>query len=357
MDYSVRSVNTEQRRAQFRAYYHRNKEARRAYAVEHQRGVRAARRLTETPEQAEERKRKIREWHAKKRGSEPLPDVRAMAEQQRHGFISLVLGMLAQRRRDRLAVRRAWQHKRYGTSDRKPALPKPIKVKRVPMTIEERRAKYAEYARRWRARQPKRIRIKAAPKPPKIPRPPKPEKAPTPKRIPLTQDEIREHRLASAKRWLAKMEANDPVRYAAYKKCQSQRAVEYKRSTPQRHFAAVLRTKVYAAIRRQQGGKKSANTVTLMGCTIADAMLHIEKQFQHGMTWANFGKGSGFWNIDHIRPLASFNLTVVEQQREAFHFSNLAPRWSLENISKGSRWNGRLWKHTDHGACVPAAPA
>lgn len=348
-DVSLWSVNTEQRKAQFRAYYHRNKESRRAYAAAHQVKVRAARRLTETPEQADERRRKIREWYAKnvkKRGVEPLPDLLAMAGRQRSGFLMILIGLLMERRCGALAKRREWQHRRYGSRDRKPKQIV-VKIERVPKTPEEKRERAAAYAREWRARQPKRIKIQ---------KPPKPAKIPKPARVPTDPQIVRARRRANSDRWLAKMKATDPLRYADYKKRQTEAQMNHRRTNPQRRFACALRTKVYVAIRRQQGGKKTANTVTLTGCTVLELMAHIEKQFEPGMTWEKFGRGDGRWSMDHIRPLASWDLTDPAQQREAFHWSNLAPRWSVDNLSKGSHWNGRRWLHTDH-ACVPAVPA
>lgn len=342
-------MNTELRRAQFRAYYHRNKETIRVYAAAHQVKVRAMRRATETPEQADERRRKHREWYAKnlkKRGGEPLPDLLAMACRQRGEFLMLLIGLLSERRRLNMVKRRDWKRNHFGYKERKPKQVI-VKIERVPKTPEEKRERAAAYAREWRARQPKRVKI------PKLPKPPKP---PRPVRVPTDPEIVRARRMANSNRWLAKMEATDPVRYADYKKRRTEREMNYRRTNPQRKFACALRTKVYVAIHRQQGGKKTANTVTLTGCTVLELMKHIEKQFEPGMTWETFGRGEGKWSMDHVRPLASWDLTDPAQQLEAFHWSNLAPRWSVENLAKSSHWNGRRWLHTDH-ACVPAVPA
>lgn len=80
-------------------------------------------------------------------------------------------------------------------------------------------------------------------------------------------------------------------------------------------------------------GAKSARTMDLLGCTGAEAVIHLEKQFRDGMSWANRKE----WHVDHIRPLTSFDLTKPEQQRIAFHYSNLQPLWAKENRSKAAR--------------------
>jgi hypothetical protein len=73
----------------------------------------------------------------------------------------------------------------------------------------------------------------------------------------------------------------------------------------------------------------------ILGCTINEAIEHFEQKFQPGMSWENHGQ----WHIDHIRPLASFDLTDPEQRKQAGHYSNLQPLWAKENLSKGCRYD------------------
>ena len=79
--------------------------------------------------------------------------------------------------------------------------------------------------------------------------------------------------------------------------------------------------------------KKSKSTQTLVGCTIEELWLHLEKQFKPGMTRENHGK----WHVDHIIPCSSFDLTKPEEQRKCFHYTNLQPLWASENLAKGSK--------------------
>lgn len=62
-------------------------------------------------------------------------------------------------------------------------------------------------------------------------------------------------------------------------------------------------------------------------------MAYLEAKFTDGMSWKNYGK----WHIDHIKPLASFDLTDPEQVKAACHFTNLQPLWASDNISKGAK--------------------
>ena len=83
-----------------------------------------------------------------------------------------------------------------------------------------------------------------------------------------------------------------------------------------------------------KGTSKSKATLKLLGCTIEQLWIHLEKQFQPGMTRDNHG----LYHIDHIRPCASFDLTDPKQQAKCFHYTNLQPLWAKENISKGAKW-------------------
>ena len=51
------------------------------------------------------------------------------------------------------------------------------------------------------------------------------------------------------------------------------------------------------------------------------------------MTWDNVGN----WEIDHIVPYASFDLTKKEEQEKCFHWTNLQPLYATENISKSNK--------------------
>lgn len=97
-----------------------------------------------------------------------------------------------------------------------------------------------------------------------------------------------------------------------------------------------LRTSLADKIRKAKT-TKCAGTMAILGCSIADFMAFIGGNFQPGMTWDNWGRGRGKWNLDHIRPVSSFDLTQPHHQARCFHFANFQPLWSIDNLRKGSK--------------------
>jgi AraC-like DNA-binding protein len=80
---------------------------------------------------------------------------------------------------------------------------------------------------------------------------------------------------------------------------------------------------------------KSGSTIRDLGCSIVELKRHLEDQFDDNMSWDNYGLDG--WHIDHIVPLASFNLTDEDQFKKACHYTNLQPLWAKDNLSKGSK--------------------
>jgi hypothetical protein len=83
------------------------------------------------------------------------------------------------------------------------------------------------------------------------------------------------------------------------------------------------------------GENKPSSAIEELGCSIDFLMKHLESQFTEGMTWDNRGlKG---WHVDHIAPLASFDLEDKAQFNKACHYTNLQPLWAIDNLKKGSK--------------------
>lgn len=94
----------------------------------------------------------------------------------------------------------------------------------------------------------------------------------------------------------------------------------------------LLRNRLRDALK---GRKKSAATLQLLGCSLEFFKGYIEGKFKAGMNWNNWNTYG--WHLDHVRPLATFDLADTAQISTACHYTNLQPLWREENLKKGAR--------------------
>lgn len=157
---------------------------------------------------------------------------------------------------------------------------------------------------------------------------------------------------ARASRWAAGHREQDLARKKKYnrehreelakatRECRQRNLKKY-RETARRHaedrrktdmsfrLKDVLRKRMRNAL---LGLGKASRTMDLVGCSMTELKVHLERQFVDGMSWSNYGKHG--WHIDHIIPCCAFDLTSVDEQRKCFHYTNLRPLWAEDNWAK-----------------------
>lgn len=112
------------------------------------------------------------------------------------------------------------------------------------------------------------------------------------------------------------------------------------KADPTKRFVKSVRDRtskalVNAKTRKQQG----TSSMKYIGCTRDELRQYIEMQFKPGMSWDNYGRsGRRAWHVDHIIPVASFDLSKEEERHKAFHYTNLQPLWARDNIRKSNRF-------------------
>ena len=93
---------------------------------------------------------------------------------------------------------------------------------------------------------------------------------------------------------------------------------------------------------------KDQRTFAYIGCTPEFLHQHLESQFEAGMTFDNHGQ----WEIDHRKPIYTFDQHDPESCYVANHWTNLRPLWKNENAvswryfdeeeyNKEWEWTGR----------------
>lgn len=110
---------------------------------------------------------------------------------------------------------------------------------------------------------------------------------------------------------------------------------KYKETHPNARIANNLRARIVMALKSRKLVKQ-IKTVELIGCSVLELKNHLEKQFRYGMTWDN--RGLRGWHIDHIKPLVLFDLSDLDTQRKAFHYTNLQPLWAKDNLAKKDKY-------------------
>lgn len=100
-----------------------------------------------------------------------------------------------------------------------------------------------------------------------------------------------------------------------------------------------IKSRVAYSIRkvlRKNNLYKNKRTVEILGCSIEDFKIYIEKQFEPWMNWDNYGrkqtksvKPNISWDFDHIVPLSYAK--TIEDVIKLNHYSNLQPLDSYVN--------------------------
>lgn len=99
----------------------------------------------------------------------------------------------------------------------------------------------------------------------------------------------------------------------------------YRKSIPRRLRGALV-NRLRDLLEQKVSGKSS-----LVGCDYNFLKEYLEHLFTEEMTWENYGN---FWEIDHIKPLAYFNLEIESERKIAGHYTNLQPMLKDDNNSK-----------------------
>ncbi len=101
----------------------------------------------------------------------------------------------------------------------------------------------------------------------------------------------------------------------------------------------IIRARIHASFKN-----KSNSSIEYLGCDIQSYVNWIEFTMEPDMTWENYGV---LWNIDHVKPIASFDATNNEEMIKAFNWKNTCARYSAENFSKGKKICENAFKNQD----------
>ena len=101
-----------------------------------------------------------------------------------------------------------------------------------------------------------------------------------------------------------------------------------------------LRCIISTAVRRSLIDEKDDSIRNILGYSIQELKEHLEKQFDDWMTWDNLGltakEPKQTWQIDHIKPVNTFNITDVycKDFKKCWALENLRPLDSYLNVTR-----------------------
>lgn len=130
---------------------------------------------------------------------------------------------------------------------------------------------------------------------------------------------------AKRKECLSKYRRAHKKHYAELKKQRYKKDINFR-------LRCILGSRLSEAVRRKF---KKGKTIDLLGCSVDEFIKYIETKFIDKMSWNNYGKTG--WELDHIKPLCSFDLSLKEEQEKAMNFTNYQPLWVKDNQCKGGK--------------------
>lgn len=119
-------------------------------------------------------------------------------------------------------------------------------------------------------------------------------------------------------------------------RAKGRRASAKRLSTPTGKINNTMSRSIWASLKKAKAGR---HWESLIGYTLEQLKQHLEKKFESGMTWENYGRYG--WHIDHKIPLSAFNFREPGDPdfKKCWALKNLQPMWAFDNLSKGDNLN------------------
>ena len=105
-------------------------------------------------------------------------------------------------------------------------------------------------------------------------------------------------------------------------------------------LAKNLRGRLRKALLKQVASKNDT-TEALLGISYSEFRNYVEYLMTPNMNWLNT-------QLDHVRPLSSFDLKDIEELKAAAHYTNIQPLLAKDNLTKGDRFHEHdIWSQSE----------
>lgn len=98
----------------------------------------------------------------------------------------------------------------------------------------------------------------------------------------------------------------------------------------------IIRINILQSIQKT---KKTKSSIKLLGCDIKFYKEYLESKFLPEMSWENHGV---VWEIDHIIPCSSFDLTIEQNQLICFNYKNTQPLFKTTQIAESFGYTDQI---------------
>ena len=139
-------------------------------------------------------------------------------------------------------------------------------------------------------------------------------------------------------KWQRDKYHNDP-KYRKKRIESAKKRIQQRKDDPIFILRNLTNSRIYDVLKSAKV-KRLAPQNMLLGIDYKKYKKYLESKFKKGMNWNN--QGYFGWNIDHIRPIYSFDLTTIKGQMEAFNYKNCQPIWFEDHKIKSTKYIRKL---------------
>lgn len=140
------------------------------------------------------------------------------------------------------------------------------------------------------------------------------------RRFPLHEQHVRDWRKDNTRQWRWRYRYRPETRLRELLRTQLRKTKRFAR----------LGESLRLALR----GSGGAGVEALVGYSICDLRVHLERRFTDGMSWEAFHRGE--IHIDHITPKSLMPMETIDDLRACWALDNLQPLWARDNLRKGA---------------------
>lgn len=147
-------------------------------------------------------------------------------------------------------------------------------------------------------------------------------------RIKLNNENWENNNKDKRKQYLKKWQKNNKKYFSNYSNNKYNSDLNFK-------IKSLVSTQIYQYLKKS----KTDKPIKYLGCSILEYKHYIEKQFLPEMNWENHGE---IWEIDHIKALSTFDLSILDNQYIAFNYINTQPLFKTTEIAEKFGYNNYI---------------